>query len=220
MAFTFKSNCLITSQEFSNLVYGNDDGSTNLTAVEKAMVEFIVNSVNDKLLKYLDRNIIQANYSEIRDTNGSDMILTKEYPIVSVSSLKIADKPSEFATTDPLASTEYNVNDNFITLYEVPYTKGRSKIKIDYTAGYLQANVPSDLKFALIIQYKLDNKLMNPGETSADSAIYTSGTSKMGESFSANKTYNEKGLAKEVVQILDNHKRLETADVDMFVRVF
>ena len=50
--------------------------------------------------------------------------------------------------------------------------------------------------------------------------IYTSGTSKMGESFSANKTYNEKGLAKEVVQILDNHKRLETADVDMFVRVF
>lgn len=220
MAFTFKSNCLITSQEFSNLVYGLDDGSTSLTAIEKANIELIVNAVNDRILKYLDRKLIQASYTEVRDTNGSDLILTKEYPIISVSSIKIAEKPSDFATTTALSSDVYNINDNFITLYELPYTKGRSKIQIQYTAGYLQADIPSDLKFALIVQFKMDNKLMNVGEVAADSSIYTSGVSKMGESFSANKTYNEKGLAKEVLQILDNYKRLETADIDMFARMF
>lgn len=220
MPFNFKADCLISSQEFSNLVYGVDDGSTSLSLVEKASVELVMNACNDKIMKYLGRKLLQTSYTEIRDTSGADLILTKEYPIQSVSSLKIANSPSDFANTQDLSVDDYQVNENFITLFNLPSVKGRSKIKIIYTAGYLQADIPSDLKYALILQYKLDKKLMNTGETQADNALYTSGSSKMGESFSANKTYNEKGLCKEVIQILDAHKRVETGESEMFVRVF
>lgn len=220
MPFTFKSNCLVSETDFSRLTYGVDDGSTSLTPVEVANVEFIVNAANDKILRYLDRKLITATYTEVIDTNGSDLILTKHYPIQSISSIKIADRPSDFATTTALDSNLYVNQETHITLYQLPYTKGRAKVQVTYTAGYDLADIPSDLKYALILQVKMDTKLMNVGETTADAALYTSGSSKMGESFSANKTYNEYGLSKEVVQILDGYRRVEMPASYMFTRVY
>jgi hypothetical protein len=220
MPFTFKSNCMITSEEFSNLVYGVADATSTLTAMEIANTQFVVNATNDKILRYLNRTLIQTNYTEILDSNGSDSILTKHYPITAISSIKIADRPSDFATTTALDANEYVNRDTHITLYNLPYTKGRAKIQVVYTAGYTVADIPHDLKYALILQYKMDNKLINAGEASADQSLYTSGSSKMGESFSANKTYNEHGLSKEVIQILDGYKNNELPFNSMFDRVF
>ena len=221
MAFTFKSNCLIDSTTFSQLVYGVTDGSTGLTAVEKANVEFLVNSTNDKIVKYINRNLIQTTHTEVLDSSGSDVIFPKEYPINSVTSIKFSSVNSGFATAQALDSDYYGIRDSeHIYLIISPNWVGRGKIQIVYNAGYILADIPSDLKYALVLQYKMDRKLVNVGEQTADSSIYESGSSKMGESFSANKTFKDSGFAKEVLQILDTYKRCEVPNTVMFNRVF
>lgn len=221
MAFTFKSNCLIDSTTFSQLVYGTTDGSTGLTAVEKANVEFLVNSTNDKIVKYINRNLLQTTYTEVLDSSGSDIIFPKEYPINSVTSIKFSSVNSGFATAQALDSDYYGIRDSeHIYLIISPNWVGRGKVQLVYNAGYALADIPSDLKYALVLQYKMDRKLMNVGEQTADSSIYESGSSKMGESFSANKTFKDSGFAKEVLQILDTYKRCEVPNTVMFNRVF
>lgn len=221
MAFTFKSNSLIDSTTFSQLVYGVTDGSTGLTAVEKANVEFIVNATNDKIVKYINRNLLKTTNTEILDSSGSDVIFPKEYPINSVTSIKFSSRSSGFATAQTLDSDEYIIKDNeCIYLHTNPYEVGRGKIQVVYESGYDLVDIPSDLKYALVLQYKMDRKLMSVGELTADSSIYESGSSKMGESFSANKTFKDSGFAKEVLQILDTYKRCEVPSTVIFNRVF
>ena len=218
MAFTFATGCLIDEPTFSQLVYGVTDGSATLTSIQKAQVEFCVNAANSKILSYLDRDILQATYTEVWDCNGSDELIPKQYPVSSVTSIKIAAN-NAFNTATALDSTSYYVNAESISFHGNILPQGRAVVQVVYVAGYPIASIPYDLKYALILQFKMDYNLINAGVVDPNQSLLYSGASKMGESFTKNKTFDQNGLAKEVTAILDGYTRMDAPLSVMFARV-
>ena len=218
MAFTFDSEVIISPTTFSQICYGVDDGSTGLTSQQIAQIQFAVNSANKKILSYCSRKFIQATYTEVWDGANSDEILTREWPITGVTSI-IYDYRSNFSAGTPIDTTFYYFYDQSIVFHGNITPFGRAAIQVIYTAGYPLASMPYDLQMALILQFKMDYKLLNPGTTDPDQSMLYSGASKMGESFTKNKTIDQFGLTKEVMLMLEPYRRVDFPASRMFLRV-
>ncbi len=208
MAFTFATGCLITDAVFQ-AVTGITD--TNLTAMEKSRIEIMVNAASQQVKDYCDRDFISASYTEVHDAQGSDMVFTREYPVTSISSVKLAAN-GDFANVTALDAANYCTDSNAIYLRFISTPRGRGNVQVVYTAGY--SSVPVPVQLAVCAQFMYLNKCM-----SDTGLIGLKSVSKMNESMSKEDTTKYNGIVVEAVGLLDNYKRRESGTVVMFARV-
>ena len=119
---------------------------------------------------YIQRVRIEAgSVTEYQHGDQANTIMLIEYPIISVTELRV---DSERVFTDPstlIATTDYAIGEdsNCIILYNSRFPRGFNNIKITYVAGY--ATVPAEIKLAVLWLtewFYLNNNRKDMGRTS------------------------------------------------------
>ncbi len=148
---TLDSNAWVSlaeTKEFMGISGSSDDD----------LLTSLINYCFSALEDYLGRQIKSRTYTEERyDGDGTDTLIVYQYPITAISS--IYDDPSLGFNSDTLIdSDDYLIDDQDrypgrIRLagedaLSLSFAKGKTNIKITYTAGYV--TIPNTLKFGLL----------------------------------------------------------------------
>lgn len=97
----------------------------------------------------------EAEHTEYKDSpKNSSSVILDNYPVTSEASITLYDDPDwEFGSDTLIAASEYACDLNRgIIYYDGVFNKGNQSIKVVYTAGYNDGNVPSWLKQNLVRQ--------------------------------------------------------------------
>lgn len=206
MAFDFGTAPLVTQATFEAIT-GVEEALLSLS--EKAKVEAMVKGVQAQIRTFCNSPLSSASYVEVWDSQGSDVLITKESPIISVESIKIASD-GDFSNSEPLAANDYAISptNQFIALRFASFPRGRGMIEVRYTAGF--ALIPDDIQLALCFQYSFLTKAgSNPGLESI---------SKMDERQQYDKRVAEFGMPSQVYSILLPYRKIEAPLSVMFAR--
>jgi hypothetical protein len=140
--------------------------------------------------------------SEIIDGTRSDVIVVKNYPIISVEAVIFHCMPDGTQGTT-IDVNSYKAQPEAIYLYQGLYTPfNRSCVRVDYTYGY--AAVPAQVVLAIYMgieafKMRKDRKVLGMASRS-----------KEGESENYINAWDTKtGLPKEVIAMLQQHKQFE-----------
>jgi hypothetical protein len=117
----------------------NTTHDSNLTIINLAIEQAVLN--------YVETNFVETEITEVLDGNISDIILTSNTPVNSVSQLYFGVNPdgTEGALIDPI---NYKVRSEGIYLCGLTTPRGRAIIKVKYKYGY--AGLPSDVKLMML----------------------------------------------------------------------
>jgi len=101
---------------------------------------------------FCGRDFEQTTYNSndensLYDGDGTDTLLLRQFPIVSVTSL-FDDPDRSYGASSQISSSDYMIyaNEGKIVLDGLTFTRGRQNIKVVYSAGY--STIPEDLKSA------------------------------------------------------------------------
>jgi len=123
-----------------------------------ALVEHWINAASQYIETQTNRKLVAQSIVEYQSGRKSNCIIPREYPINSVSEIKV-DQSGLF--TDPatiISSSEYGIGEEsaYIVAYSMIFPAGHRNIKLTYNAGY--STIPSDLVDAtlwLVAQFRM-----------------------------------------------------------------
>lgn len=125
---------------------GNNDDST---------LQGLISNASLQVLQYIDRPHLLASVlgalTEMYDGNGSDRLLPRQFPIISVSAVSI-DNVSLQQAAGPVAAG-FLWDSRRVLLRGYRFCRGVQNVQLSYTAGY--SAVPLDLKQAAIEAFAL-----------------------------------------------------------------
>jgi hypothetical protein len=143
-------------------------GTQPIGSRDDALLFGLISRTSDFIESWLARPIGLANWQEIRDGAGGehgDRMELAVHPVVAVLSLMIRgwgwSAPQQMVPIDPwqpgsLNQAGYFVDDSAVVLQGYRFPRGRSNVRIQYTAGYNP--IPGDIQQACIkmvaTQYK------------------------------------------------------------------
>lgn len=111
-------------------------------------IDDLIDGVSAGIEEYTARKFVSRSYTEYYDGDGTRVLLLRQFPIVSITS--IHDDPDRNYNSDTLIDADDYVSDDDIgkvTLVDIDaFTKGIHAIKVIYTAGY--ASVPKNIQLA------------------------------------------------------------------------
>lgn len=212
MSFTFAAHVLITPEELSEFVFGVDDASVGMTTQQVASVNLMVGAISRQIIRHVGSNLKEATYTEVWDGAGSDELVPRERPIVSVSSIKFAANGQFGDSSVSLPAESFFTDGTSIKLRSVRTPSGRGLVQAVYVAGY--DTVPEDIKMAHLLQFQWAYKQIGKG----DAMVGIKQISKMQESQTKDDTLAKLGLRSEVVGLLEPYIRFEAPLSIMFTR--
>lgn len=163
-------------------------------------------SVESSVLAYVETAFeLTPVTNEILDSNGSDTIVPRNTPIVSVQSIYTSVE-SDGSDGDLLDPEFYRVDTDGITLRAINQPRGRFYVRVDYTYGY--DGLPPEAKHAMLMA--IDAEFLRKSKKSVGQG--SSGRSKKDESESGGAAggqgWNDKvGLPNEVIAKLQTYKQ-------------
>jgi len=171
------------------------------------LVEFWINAASEYLESECDRKFAAQSFVEYISGNKSNFILTAEWPINSVTEIKV---DSSGAFTDPNTiwdSSEYGIGEELqvIVARQRMFPTGYRNIKLTYNAGY--STIPIDLTDACLWLVQWYRMMRDSGD------IGRPNKGKDGESSTILQT-----APKHVRDAIDRHKRSEFANSPRMVR--
>lgn len=139
--------------------------------------DLLINLINRSetiLERYCGRKMKSRSYTEYYDGDGTRFLYTKQWPIVSITSIHI-DVDRVFGSAELVSSSDYFFDDENgevqgrITLLgtadESIFGQGYGNVKLVYTAGY--ATLPEDIEAAAVVHVShWYNKAGTEGHTS------------------------------------------------------
>lgn len=160
-------------------------------------IERLINAASQFLGEYCDRRFISQTYTEYFHGRRQNYVMPKQWPVTSVTSLKISldrDWSDPSALVDP---SEYDIADDGTTiLYDGHFPRGHKSVQLVSVCGY--ATVPYDLEQAclqMVEWWYRHNERQDIGRTSS---------SKEGESVSV---LSE--VPNHILRIANFYKRIE-----------
>lgn len=133
-----QANALLTLQDAKRLLPATEKGDENL-------IKLMINALSDMAVNFCGRNFIQAIYTEKHDGDGTIDILVKHIPIISVSS--VVEDSITIASSWYVIYTDEGI---IRRINSGVWVKDIQNITVSYTAGWEQASLPSDLKYACL----------------------------------------------------------------------
>lgn len=118
----------------------------SVASADDPVLTRLIDAVSAAILNYINVEIGQVAHTEYRDGRGTDSLVTKHAPILSVQSLTVGGIaiPASNGT-----SYGYQIADSqLVVLRGGTFASGRRNILIAYTSGY--ASVPGDIEQACI----------------------------------------------------------------------
>ncbi len=137
-----KANALITVAELDEIL--------QITIGDSDLSDMLINIASDFIDNFANRSIISATYTdEEHDGNKENYIYLKQYPVSAVSTVKRQDTYNNVVIYTYTEYTEYlNYLDEGYVYLRGTMVEGHKNYRVTYTAGYLIADVPYDLKNA------------------------------------------------------------------------
>jgi len=113
------------------------------------LVQTCRDAAQDAFDQYTNRRLREAVYTHQMDGNGLHMLVARQFPIVSISSIKV-DPAWVFGSGTLVPSTDYIVENDTLLLKKTVWEQGIRNYQMVYTAGYGGAvPVPPDIVFAM-----------------------------------------------------------------------
>lgn len=110
------------------------------------MITRIITAASQLMIKYMNRDILAADYTERFNGTGNNFHVFGNYPVNSVSFVYVDDIPIMPAITDNSAG--YTFDDEQLVLNGAVFYKGRINCKVVYNAGFTE--VPSEIEQACL----------------------------------------------------------------------
>jgi hypothetical protein len=121
---------------------------TGVTSDDLA-IEMFINAASERIAAWCDRVFIEAEYTELHSGRRQNFLLPNQYPIWSISEIRIDNSRNWSDAQTLVPSSAYSLSDYNTTIqYDGSFPTGYNNIRIIYTAGY--ATIPSDLKLACL----------------------------------------------------------------------
>lgn len=144
---TLNTNAMADLDEvkrYMDITGSTDDVDDELTA--------LINRVSKSMETYCDRQFYIQEHTEYHRGDGSNTLVTYQYPITSISGIWLSTARTWDSDT-LIASTEYYNTNTWVVRYNNEFTEETyDNIRIIYSAGLFSsvATVPDDLKLACI----------------------------------------------------------------------
>lgn len=121
----------------------------NLSASDQENAERYINVASAMANRYTRRILKASDYSKYYPGNGKDFILLPQYPVNSITTLKL-DSSRNFGADTEISDTNYDLDsDNgIIYLFVNTAPEGRKTISIEYNAGF--TSIPEDLQSSVV----------------------------------------------------------------------
>jgi hypothetical protein len=132
---------------------------------DEALLQTLCTAASAFVISALNRNLLQASYTETRNGHGGDRLPLYQYPVTAVSSVTI-DGVAIPPAPGPLASG-YVFDEAMVYLRGYCFSRGVQNVVIAYTAGL--ADVPFDIAQATVeivaVKYKRRQNIEVSGKT-------------------------------------------------------
>ncbi len=137
-----KANALISVAEL--------DLFLQITIGNASLSDLLINMASDFIDRFTNRHIVKATYTDQEyDGDGLKNIYLRDYPVSAVTAVKNYDSYNASVIYTYTVNTEYLLYllEGYIYM-RGGTTPGHKNYRISYSAGYLLADVPYDLKNA------------------------------------------------------------------------
>ena len=178
-----------------------------LETSKDSLVEFWINAASQYIENGTERKLKAQSLVEYVNGRKANFILTSEWPINSISEIKV-DASGDFSDASTImTSSEYAIGENaqVIVLKRLMFPLGYRNIKVTYNAGY--ATIPSDLEDACLWLVKYYSMMQDSGDIGRPSK------SKSGEGSTVSQS-----APQHVLDIMANYTRCECANSPRDVR--
>ena len=114
-----------------------------------AIIELFINASSEYLERECDRVFKAQAFTEIRSGRKQNLLMLKQWPVNTISSLHI-DGTSVFGAGSLIPASEYQIADdnNSILLLNQVFPNGFNNVKVVYNAGF--STYPADLVHACL----------------------------------------------------------------------
>lgn len=122
----------------------------DLEASEQTMTEYFINFASSEAERLTGRTLKANDYTAYLPGTGKATIITPQYPINSVTTLKIDSGRDFGSNTEYTENTDFDVDteSGIIYLFDATFPDIRRSVYLEYNAGF--STVPEDLQFAVI----------------------------------------------------------------------
>lgn len=145
---TYDSTALLVSVADCKTFLNIDDPA------EDSEIGYLMQAVSQMFKDETGRALIEEELTEYYDGRDTDTIMLRSFPLSSThETISVyLDNDRDFEESSKLASTSLFVDQNMGAVhYEGGiFDRGRSNVKVIYTAGWAQANIPYDLRAAAL----------------------------------------------------------------------
>jgi hypothetical protein len=160
MPFTLDTYALTTVERAKQQI-----GIPTAVTDEDDLLTRMINTATDQIEEFTDRKILSRSYTEYQDGRKNNRILTKQWPVTTVTELW-DDPASEFTNT----SNQFDASDFAIDGDETgivllrtagtgrQFLQGTRNIKIVYTAGYTETPYSLEEAALWLIHFYFDKK--------------------------------------------------------------
>lgn len=146
-----QANALTTLARFKDYI-----GCPLSDTSKDARYEFFIDATSAVMETYCERNFARSDYVERHDGRLSDTLVLKNWPIVSVSQIRVS-QAWDFSDPQSVLEPEYYVveNESVIRLRSRLFSKGSMNVQVSYTAGWItpqnpNSNLPKDLELTCL----------------------------------------------------------------------
>lgn len=144
---------------------------------DDALLQTLVDGATAAITQAIGRNLVSADYTEVRDGTGTPTLMLANYPITAVNSVAItyplsaADAPAN--STPLIEGVDFGFTTTAIKLLCGIFPRGVQNVTVDYTAGY--ASAPADIAMAAtkyaVLRYQELQRLGQKSKTIAGETI-------------------------------------------------
>jgi hypothetical protein len=116
------------------------------SVADDALLARMLDAASGFIQTWINRSLELQSYSALLDGNGSDTLMLRNTPIVSVAELRINGAVIAAAASD--SAIGYWHDDSRLVLRGLVFLRGRGNVRVSYQAGF--AAPPADLTQACI----------------------------------------------------------------------
>lgn len=129
--------------------------SSDLDDYDETLIKTYINTAEELVLKYLNRGIEKAEYTEYISGKNTQKEILRNFPIDNNASFTLYYKNSFDAYTE-ISADNYSVDYERGIIYKASvFEEGFQNYKVVYTAGYDNENIPFAIKLAIKIFLKI-----------------------------------------------------------------
>lgn len=158
---------------------------------DDTLLDQLVDAASKFIQTWLNRDFGVQSYIDKLDGTNGDSLMTKNYPIVSITQVKVDETIIPLATSSLDAG--YTFNDTRVSLQGYAFYRGKNNVKISYTAGMA---VPADVEQAatelVAHRYREKDRIGMESKGLAGETI----------------TYSQKDMPSDVRTLLNNYKKV------------